>query len=192
MKLHKRTLLVVALSAGSIHLAGCAQMSTMMEENPELACALMVGAGSLVGYAIGDDAGAAIAGAAIGALGCALIQHLGAENAKAVEDWQRTSLSDAPMDKGFTTTARLPASDGGFMMTTLTSPKPQPLGEWDWGEEVLGEGSTWPTQDTTCREMRNGTTLGTKKVQTDTFTCYHEESDRWVDVVNPNVTLTTA
>ena len=178
MKFHKKTLLAVALATGPIHLAGCA---TMMEDNPELACAMMGVAGGLVGYAIGDDTGAAIAGAAIGALGCALIQHLGAEDAKAVEDWQRSALSSAPLDKAFTLTEEFPTSDGGIMKVNLTAPASKPLGQLDGGNELVGK-KDWMTPDTPCRPATTGVNLATKKLKGDSMFCYKEDERRVVEV----------
>lgn len=181
MKLHKKTLLAIALATGPIHLAGCA---TMMEDNPELACAMMGVAGGLVGYAIGDDTGAAVAGAAIGALGCAFIQHLGAEDAKAVEDWQRTQLSSAPMDQAISINEDLPASDGGLMKTSMTLQASKPLSEMDGGSDFVDK-EPWLKEDQPCRQAETGVSLDTKKIKGGSLWCLRKDEggvDRWVEV----------
>ena len=175
MKLHKKTLLAIVLGTGPIHLAGCA---TMMEDNPELACAMMGVAGGLVGYAIGDDTGAAIAGAAIGTLGCALIQHLGAEDAKAVEDWQRTQLSGASLDKAHSFAGKLPSSDGETMLTpVLNIEAAKPFGQHQEWSDKLGEHPSWLTEDTPCRQQTLGVEISTKELRRDAFECVNEEGD---------------
>lgn len=175
MKLHKKTLLAIALATGPIHLAGCA---TMMEDNPELACALMGVAGGVVGYAIGDDTGAAVAGAAIGALGCTLIQHLGAENAKAVEDWQQNKLSSAPTDQPFTFTDELTASDGSVIKVSLNAQKPMPLIQQEEGDELVGK-ADWLTDESLCRPVKLGVSLDAE-YQQDQLQCYKPDEDKFV------------
>lgn len=170
MKFHKKTLLAVALATGPIHLAGCA---TMIEDNPELVCAMAGVVGGLVGYAIGDDTGAAVAGAAIGALGCALIQHLGTENAKAVERWVEEAMPPEPMDKAFTRRGILPAinddgTEGGIIIVNL----------------IVSPGD----EDTECREVRTGTKIGEKEVVTEAKECLDDNGD-YVLVTQPTTTV---
>ena len=188
MKFRKKTLLAVALATGPIHLAGCATIEGNIP--PDLACAMSITAGGVLGGLIGDDTGAAIAGAAIGALGCALIQHLGTENAKAVEEWQVGVVPPGPMDTAFRLQETLPAinddgTEGGTMKVRLHVSPSGKYADMGWGSN---DDTSWPKEDTICREVRTGTKLREKEVVTEAKECLDDNGD-FVLVTRPNTTV---
>ena len=182
MNFVRSMLLWLSLGGLSVHLAGCAAVESAIQENPEMACAAMALAGGVIGYAVGDDAGAALAGVAVGALGCALLMHVGADNAVAAEEWKTRQLSPvaAPLDQQVSRRESL-ETEAGQMDLTIDAEQAQRIGLLGRDDLVREEG--WPTDETYCREAQFGVTLAGKTTRRDTLECLTAEGDfRTVEV----------
>ena len=182
MKIVRSMVLWVSIGSLSVSLTGCATLEHAIQENPEVACAALTLAGGVIGYAVGDDAGAALAGIAVGALGCALLLHVGAENAQVAEEWKTQQLSpdDTPLDQPVSNRESV-QTEVGEMELTVNAQRAQEIGLLGRTDLVQEEG--WPTTETYCREAQFGVTLSGKTTRSDTLECLTDDGDfRTVEV----------
>lgn len=164
---------IIGISILSFSLTSCE--STGTRSNDYTSCVGAAVGGAIIGYLLGDDTESALIGGTVGILGCAVIKHIGASNAKKVEEWKAETLKGNPHDERVVRSGEIQSDEGETIQVELTSEPAQSVADLDRAD--LAESRDWITASTYCRPAKVGVTLSGKTTNIDLLECLNEEGD---------------